>query len=279
MSNKIVLGTRALENLSGVDLMKIGYDSVVRICFKLGHVNMGHGTAFVYKQVIHQPTKGASRLYLLTNLHNLKGALSMFPNSVQLARSGQPIASLSIKVVIEFRGMEYEVVTAVVAKGKLFNKNEFYDDFAFISVDVPLDEELQLFALPESSDLIQGDDVFALGFPDDTDIGISEGIIGHIYDENPPKPVYRWQIQHSVLINKGNSGGPTVNRRGVVVGISTWGKRLSESGHRLDGMNFSVNVHQIISRSKDLSLLEEVDLQGLFSKMATRALEEARFGN
>lgn len=280
MSKKTVLGKRSEVDLSGPELMKIGQDSVVRIASKLGDSLLGHGSAFVYKQILDYAEPGKSRLFLLTNLHNIKGALSAFPYSIHAAKSGQTEKNLTIHMVVEFRGQEYEVRLAQIAKGKLFNENEYFEDFAFISIDVPLTDELRLFALPIDVDPEQGEDVFALGFPADTNLGISEGIISHVYDDKPPVPAYKWQIQHSILINGGNSGGPTVNRMGVAVGISTWKQlRGFNSGAAVDGMNFSVNVHRLLDRAGDISTLDEVNLEGVFARLAARAIEEARFGN
>jgi S1-C subfamily serine protease len=280
MTKKIVLGKCSEVDLSGPELMKIGHDSVVRIASKIGGAQIGHGSAFIYKQIINGGGDGISRLFLLTNLHNLKGALSAFPYSLHLAKSGQPEKNITIQMVIEFRGEEYEVATAHIAKGRLFTENEFFEDFAFVSIDVPVTDELSLFALPDDGDPEQGEDVFALGFPADTNLGISEGIISHVYDDKPPVPDYKWQVQHSILINGGNSGGPTVNRKGVAIGISTWKQlRSYGSGALVDGMNFSVNVHRLLDTARDTSTLDEVNLTGVFSRLAARAVEEAKFGN
>lgn len=280
MTKKIVLGQRSEADLTGPELMKIGQDSVVRIDYRIGNQVRGHGTAFVYKQILDYSEPGKSRLFLLTNLHNIRGALKAFPNLIHAAKSGQPEKNLTIRMVIEFRGEEYEVRLAHIAKGRLFGTFEHFEDFAFVSIDVSLTDELKLFALPNDDDPDQGEDVFALGFPADTNLGISEGIISHVYDDKPPIPDYKWQIQHSILINGGNSGGPTVNRKGVAVGISTW-KQLKgfNSGAEVDGMNFSVNVHRLLERARDISTLDEVNLEGVFSRLAARAIEEARFGN
>jgi hypothetical protein len=126
----------------------------------------------------------------------------------------------------------------------------------------------------------EGGDVFALGFPADTNLGISEGIISHVYDDKPPVPDYKWQVQHSILINGGNSGGPTVNRKGVAIGISTWKQlRSYTTDAQVEGMNFSVNVHRLLETARDTSTLDEVNLTGVFSRLAARAVEEAKFGN
>jgi S1-C subfamily serine protease len=278
MTKKIVLGQRSEADLTGPELMKIGQDSVVRIECRIGNQNGGHGTAFVYKQVIDEPTQGLSRLYLVTNLHNLKGALGLHSLSVQLAQTGRLANELTISMVVTFQDAEYEVSRAILSKGKLFSKNQFFDDFFFFHIDVPTNIELKLFAIPTSDDMLQGATAYALGFPADTHLGITEGIVSHIYGESAPTEEQKWQIQHSILINGGNSGGPTVSSRGVAIGISTWGQ-LFNGSQRIVGLNYSVDLQHLFDRAKDPSILEEVDLKALFAKLATRAIEEARFGN
>jgi hypothetical protein len=44
-------------------------------------------------------------------------------------------------------------------------------------------------------------------------------------------------------------------------------------------MNFSVNVHRLLETARDTSTLDEVNLTGVFSRLAARAVEEAKFGN
>ena len=132
--------------------------------------------------------------------------------------------------------------------------------------------------MPEASDARAGETVYAFGFPSDTDLGITEGIISHVYQDHE-EPLLKHQIQHSILINPGNSGGPTVNLNGAAVGMSTWGKQMSGSGRSLTGMNFSVNVAHTFEICRDNDLIEEVSMERIYQHFVARAREYSKYGS
>lgn len=272
MATESVVGQKLDGSGGAVDLMEIARSSVWRIETLLGDKTVGHGSAFAYKQLIDSKA-GTSKVFLLTNLHNFSGALKNYNFLVELARRGAPVEALMMRSVVSAGGERYEFDRIIAATDALFAHNRpYFKDFAVVSVTIPTTQKLRMFVLPDNSDAQAGDSIYALGYPRDTDLGITEGITSHVYGDDVSNDTYRWQIQHSVLINGGNSGGPTVNRFGVAVGISTWGY-LNENG-----MNFSVNVAHVQSIISDPSEVEEVNLNAVFHKLAMRAKEEARYG-
>ena len=134
-----------------------------------------------------------------------------------------------------------------------------------------------MFALPEASAARAGETVYAFGFPTDTDLGITEGIISHVYHDHE-NPLLQHQIQHSILINPGNSGGPTVNANGVAVGMSTWGQ-TSDGRNSLSGMNFSVNVAHTFEICRDSDLIEEVSMERIYQHFVAPAREHFKYGS
>jgi S1-C subfamily serine protease len=269
------MGSKSEEKLSGPDLMEIAKDTVVRISSKLEESSC-HGSAFAYKQVM---TETGSTVYFLTNLHNFSSVLRFYGTVMWLASQGRPDDDLLIKTTIDFRGKSYSVDKIVSCKGALLDKSRsFYQDFAVFSVDTDIREEVKMFALPEASDARAGETVYAFGFPDFTDLGITEGIISHVYHDHD-NPYLQHQIQHSILINPGNSGGPTVNGNGVAVGMSTWGKEMSNGGAKLSGMNFSVNVAHTFEICRDNDLIEEVSMERLYQHFVARAREHVKYGS
>ena len=274
MSGQVLMGSKAEEKLSGPDLMEIAKDSVVRISSKLGEFG-GHGTAFAYKQVV---TEIGSTVYFLTNLHNFSSVLQ-FRNAVfALASQGKLDDELLIKTTVDFRGKTYSVDKIVSCKGAMFDAFQNFQDFAIFSVNTDIREEVKMFALPEASATRAGETVYAFGYPDSTDLGITEGIISHVYQDHED-PMFKHQIQHSILINLGNSGGPTVNANGVAVGMSTWGKRYTEGGDPLSGMNFSVNVAHTFDICRDSDLIEEVSMERIYQHFVARAREHLKYGS
>ena len=65
--------------------------------------------------------------------------------------------------------------------------------------------------------------------------------LGRSLDVSPRVTLYDL-IQTDTVINPGNSGGPLLNLRGELVGINTAVQRFSESGTRVEGIGFAINM-------------------------------------
>jgi S1-C subfamily serine protease len=250
--------------------MDIARSSVFRIFTELGGQFMGHGTAFAYKQVIR---KDRSTLYLVTNLHNFSSPMASFVEILRRAAEGATDDKLRLRTFVEIHGEKIEVEKIIASKGALFSRAyERFQDFAIFSVEVSSNEPLKMFAVPEAKDLKAGEAAYAFGYPRNTDLGITEGIVSHVYGDHE-NPSFRWQIQHSIQLNGGNSGGPTVNPTAVAIGISTWG--LTD----VDAIKFSVNLDHSFSICRRSELIEEVSISGVYERFVSRAREEIKFGS
>ena len=77
----------------------------------------------------------------------------------------------------------------------------------------------------ESSDVLVGDTVLALGSPLGFDGSVTQGIISALdrtlEPERPGQPPLSGLLQTDAAINRGNSGGALVNLAGEVIGINT----------------------------------------------------------
>lgn len=270
MSQEIVLGSRENGRLLGPEIMEIARSSVVRICVELGGQVIGHGSAFAYKQII----RGAdSKIYFLTNLHNFSKSLGGFSEILRRAAMGAPDELLRMRAFIDLQGERHEVSDIVAIKGALFSRGfPPQMDFAIFAVESDFKEKLRMFSLPDAGEARAGEEIFALGYPRNTELGITEGIVSHVYGDSSEEN-HQWQIQHSIALNPGNSGGPTVNSHGVAIGISTWGYR------DMSGINFSVNVHRALSMCEDPNGIEKISITGVYDRFVTRAREEVRFGS
>ncbi len=270
MADQVVLGSRSVSRLGGPELMDIARSSVFRIFTELGGQNLGHGTAFAYKQVIRS---GRSSLYLVTNLHNFSKPMGSFIEILRRAAEGAADDQLRLRTFVDIHGEKIEVEKIIACKGALFsNAYEHFQDFAILSLEVSSDEPLKMFSIPEAKDLQAGETAFAFGYPTNTDLGITEGIVSHVYGEHE-NPDFQWQIQHSIQINPGNSGGPTVTPAGVAIGVSTWA-RLD-----VNAINFSVNLDHSFSICRRSELIEEVSISGVYERFVSRAREEIKFGS
>ncbi len=120
------------------------------------------------------------------------------------------------------------------------------DDLAIIKVDDTTDLKPATFG--KSGDQHVGEDVAAIGYPLNfdigTDISISRGIVSKLNQTLEP---YQSLIQTDAAINHGNSGGPLVNTKGEVVGINT----LS-FGQTAPGINYAISIDQAQSIITDL---------------------------
>ncbi len=113
-----------------------------------------------------------------------------------------------------------------------------YSDMAVIQVDLP-PERLQPVKLGDSSDLLVGETVVAIGNPFGLANTMTMGIVSAVGRQAsaPGNYVIVDVIQTDAAINPGNSGGPLLNLRGEVIGINTW--ILSDTG-QFSGIGFAV---------------------------------------
>ncbi|MEG1474005.1 MAG: trypsin-like peptidase domain-containing protein, partial [Christensenella sp.] len=110
-------------------------------------------------------------------------------------------------------------------------------DLCVLKLDTPIKDAQPLTLYDGDPTKLVGSGVYALGFPgvaDDlfsrsdsviNDVTMTDGIISAVKASNSfgtgERPITA--LQMNVSINHGNSGGPLVNERGVVVGINTIG--------------------------------------------------------
>ena len=95
-------------------------------------------------------------------------------------------------------------------------------DLAILKIDTP--EPLRRLELGDSSDLMIGEPVIAVGNPLGYSYSVSTGIVSAIHREiqaSPDKAALSDLVQTDAAINPGNSGGPLLNAYGQVIGINT----------------------------------------------------------
>jgi serine protease Do len=112
-------------------------------------------------------------------------------------------------------------------------------DLAVLKVDgLSADHNLIELADPDEIDI--GEEVVAIGHPEQGGLwSLTYGrISGQISDQSniPGKDVF----QTDTSVNRGNSGGPLLDRRGYMVGINTNIARLGAGNMPITGVNFAV---------------------------------------
>lgn len=268
----------------GVDLFNFAKESVVRVNIKLGKSTSPIGTAFLYKQLIDSFNK-RSRLYFFTNLHVVKAVIDhLLYYSGQMVLEGNleeiPISYVSWSEKSEI-GLKYLLIDKIYIPNEealwniISNPSYSHIDFSVMVFDVEnFTQKIPAFKISDTLQVQEGENIFAFGYPVGMDLTVSNGITSHIY--KCIKPVENKQdfagstIQHNILINHGNSGGPTVNEDGVVVGISTMGFDPKKAV----GISFSLNMTCITQLLEACKGMVKLSLKELIAYHIEKTLAE-----
>jgi S1-C subfamily serine protease len=116
------------------------------------------------------------------------------------------------------------------------------NDIAVLMADRP-PEVIVPAVLGSSSALQVGDEAFAVGHPLGLTGSLSAGVISGLERAIPigNGQTLRGLIQFDAAVNRGNSGGPLLNRDGQVIGIVTALANPSEQGYFI-GIGFAVPI-------------------------------------
>lgn len=117
-------------------------------------------------------------------------------------------------------------------------------DVAVLRVD-PDEAPVEPLTLGDSSKVIVGEQVVAIGNPLGYDFSITSGIVSAIERsiEAPTHAVIPNAIQTDAAINPGNSGGPLINARGEVIGIN---EQIATQSGGNEGLGFAVPINTAI---------------------------------
>jgi putative serine protease PepD len=122
-------------------------------------------------------------------------------------------------------------------------------DLAVLKVDVPADE-LQPLSLTDSSRVLVGDSVLAIGSPFGLSETLTKGIVSAVGRSisSPNNSTISGAIQTDAPLNHGNSGGPLLDAAGRVIGVNA--QIASDSGGN-DGIGFAIpsnTVRTVVNR-------------------------------
>lgn len=147
--------------------------------------------------------------------------------------------------VVVFSDSEASVVEVrlndgTVRTAKIVGRDEA-SDLAVLKID-PSGLNLQPITWGDSSKLVSGEVVVALGAPYSRTDTVTSGVVSNANRVQPADEKgqnYIPMVQTDAPINHGNSGGPLVNLKGELVGINAQGQ-ASQDGGTADGMAFSI---------------------------------------
>jgi len=128
---------------------------------------------------------------------------------------------------------------------------DLYDDVGVLKVD-PQDHELRPVPLGDSSQVVVGEPVAAIGSPFGQESSLSVGVVAateRSIDSLTSNYSLVDAIQTDAPINRGNSGGPLLDARGRALGINA--QIRSESG-TAEGVGFAVPINSAVRSMEQL---------------------------
>jgi 2-alkenal reductase len=163
--------------------------------------------------------------YVLTNSHVITTAGE---------GDGTQAAEAATSVFVEFRDGD-RVRARIVGW-------DVYDDVGLIKVD-PSEHQLDVMPLGDSSRVVVGEPVAAIGSPFGNDSSLSVGVVSatqRSIESLTSSYDLVDAIQTDAPINRGNSGGPMFDARGRVIGINAQIRSVSGNA---EGVGFAVPIN------------------------------------
>lgn len=119
---------------------------------------------------------------------------------------------------------------------------DLFNDTGVIKVD-PVDHAVEPVPLGDSDQVVVGEPVAAIGSPFGNENSLAVGVVSAV-SRSIPSLTSRYQVSNAIQvdapINHGNSGGPLLDARGRVIGITA--QIRSESG-RAEGVGFAIPIN------------------------------------
>ena len=134
-------------------------------------------------------------------------------------------------------------------------------DLAVLDVDAPA-SVLRPIALADSSKVVVGDAVVAIGSPFGLEQTVTSGIVSALHRtvSAPNDFSINDTIQTDAAINSGNSGGPLLNAQGRVIGVNA---QIESNSGGNDGVGFAIpsnTVRSIVSQLVETGEVEHAYL-------------------
>ena len=124
-------------------------------------------------------------------------------------------------------------------------------DLALLQIKVREDMLPLPYLKIEPTEFVIGQDVVAIGHPLGLQWTVTKGTLSHLNRPGKITP-YVTILQHTAMINRGNSGGPLINEAGDIVGINTY--VLMDKSKGWSGVAYAIrgdNVHNAVGQMKE----------------------------
>ena len=124
-------------------------------------------------------------------------------------------------------------------------------DLALLQIKVREDMLPLPYLKIEPTEFVIGQDVVAIGHPLGLQWTVTKGTLSHLNRPGKITP-YVTILQHTAMINRGNSGGPLINEVGDIVGINTY--VLMDKSKGWSGVAYAIrgdNVYNAVGQMKE----------------------------
>jgi len=219
-SNNVVVNEVKYSEVSKTDYTKAiekAYDTVVIVQANVqvsnGYFYMGNSTSISAGSGVIFSSDG----YIVTNEHVIDGAVSEDAVTVTMYDGSEYPA----KII----GYDTRTDLAVL---KIEANNLPYSNFV------------------DSSQLVLGQDVIAIGNPLGAGLSCSNGIVSALEKEIYINNVYMNVIQTNAAVNEGNSGGGLFDINGNLVGIVNAKKSSSTYSTTVEGMGYAIPANTVV---------------------------------
>jgi S1-C subfamily serine protease len=128
------------------------------------------------------------------------------------------------------------LATGTTTQGRVLNVQTDGNDIAYIQVD---DLSLQPLKVGSSTALMEGESVIAIGSP----IGLTGTVTVGVLSAKHRELSGHQFIQHDAAISPGNSGGPVIDGKGGVVGMTTLSMNSQDKSYQ--NINMAVPIELI----------------------------------
>ncbi len=165
--------------------------------------------------------------YILTNAH-------------VVSESGQAATDVTVK----FKGSDTAIPATVVGADES-------TDVALLKIDPSKAPTLTPIPLGDSSQVVVGEQVVAIGNPLGLESSLSSGVVSATDRalQSPNGATISGGIQTDAAINPGNSGGPLIDATGKVIGIN---EQIDSQSGGNEGIGFAVPINTAVSVMKQM---------------------------
>jgi S1-C subfamily serine protease len=144
------------------------------------------------------------------------------------------------------------------------------NDVALIQIEAPRGKQLPFLPMGDSDALQVGQSVLAIGNPFGFESTLTTGVVSALKRtvQTGPQTFIDGAVQTDAAINQGNSGGPLLNSRGEVIGISS---AIYAPSGTAAGIGFAIPINTAKEIAQDLITQGKV-------RRATLGIEARAFG-